>query len=280
MADRAGSPPRAWQRMLSGRRLDLIDPSPLDVEIIDIAHGLARVARWNGQTTGEHAFSVAEHCLIVEDIAGLLEPTLTPAQRLVVLLHDGPEYVIGDMISPFKAVMGGEYKVIEKRLEIAIHRRFGLETVATERLHPGLKRLLDVRRTIGLRNSAHSLVKLMNPVAGPALVVGSYTHPEYAESMAATFRLMRTPALLLRGTEGEPVADPRRTPTMQAFVNGQTFTLQEHQAGPLTSLPNLPTQLDAATTAAYIQQVMTGAQPVPAPIAQQVAHILQLVESL
>jgi 5'-deoxynucleotidase YfbR-like HD superfamily hydrolase len=135
MADRAGSPPRAWQRMLSGRRLDLIDPSPLDVEIIDIAHGLARVARWNGQTTGEHAFSVAEHCLIVEDIAGLLEPTLTPAQRLVVLLHDGPEYVIGDMISPFKAVMGGEYKVIEKRLEIAIHRRFGLETVATERLH-------------------------------------------------------------------------------------------------------------------------------------------------
>ena len=152
--------------------------------------------------------------------------------------------------------------------------------VATEALHPGLKRLLDVRRAIGLRNPAHALVKLMNPVDGPALVVASYTHPEYAESMAATFRLMRTPALLLRGTEGEAVADPRRTPTMQAFVNGQTFTLQEHQAGPLTSLPNLPTQLDAATTAAYIQSVMTGAQPVPAPIAQQVAHILQLVESL
>lgn len=135
MADRAGSPPRAWQRMLSGRRLDLIDPSPLDVEIEDIAHGLARVARWNGQTTGDHAFSVAQHCILVEEIAGFIEPSLTAEQRLVVLLHDGPEYVIGDMISPFKAVMGGDYKTVERRLENAIHRRFGLTEVATERLH-------------------------------------------------------------------------------------------------------------------------------------------------
>ncbi|PIP01000.1 conserved hypothetical protein [uncultured Pleomorphomonas sp.] len=134
MADKAGSPPRAWQRMLSGRRLDLLDPSPLDVEISDIAHGLARVARWNGQTVGDHAFSVAQHCLVVEDIAGLLEPGLSVCQRLVVLLHDAPEYVIGDMISPFKAVMGGDYKTVEKRLADAIHRRFGLETYDTERL--------------------------------------------------------------------------------------------------------------------------------------------------
>ncbi|MCM5552464.1 YfbR-like 5'-deoxynucleotidase [Pleomorphomonas sp. NRK KF1] len=134
MADKAGSPPRAWQRMLSGRRLDLLDPSPLDVEITDIAHGLARVARWNGQTVGDHAFSVAQHCLVVEDIAGLLEPELTVCQRLVVLLHDAPEYVIGDMISPFKSVMGGDYKVVEKRLADAIHRRFGLEKHDTERL--------------------------------------------------------------------------------------------------------------------------------------------------
>ncbi len=134
MADKAGSPPRAWQRMLSGRRLDLLDPSPLDVEISDIAHGLARVARWNGQTIGDHAFSVAQHCLVVEDIAGLLEPELTACQRLVVLLHDAPEYVIGDMISPFKAVMGGDYKTVEKRLADAIHRRFGLEKYDTERL--------------------------------------------------------------------------------------------------------------------------------------------------
>ncbi len=134
MADKAGSPPRAWQRMLSGRRLDLLDPSPLDVEITDIAHGLARVARWNGQTFGDHAFSVAQHCLVVEDIAGLLEPELTVCQRLVVLLHDAPEYVIGDMISPFKSVMGGDYKVVEKRLADAIHRRFGVEKHDTERL--------------------------------------------------------------------------------------------------------------------------------------------------
>lgn len=135
MADRPGLPPRAWQRMLSGRRLDLIDPSPLDIEIEDIAHGLARVARWNGQTVGEHAFSVAQHALVVEAIAAAMEPALTARQRLVVLLHDGPEYVIGDMISPFKAVMGGDYKAIEKRLEDAIHRRFGLADVATEKLH-------------------------------------------------------------------------------------------------------------------------------------------------
>ena len=99
------SAPRAWQRMLSGRRLDLLDPSPLDVEIEDIAHGLARVARWNGQTTGPHVFSVAQHCLLVEDIAARLKPGLETRWRLAVLLHDAPEYVIGDMISPFKAVM-------------------------------------------------------------------------------------------------------------------------------------------------------------------------------
>lgn len=125
-ADRPDAPPRAWQRMLSGRRLDLLDPSPLDVEISDIAHGLARVARWNGQTRGQHAFSVAEHSLIVEDIALKLKPDLTPDWRQAVLLHDAPEYVIGDMISPFKAVMGGAYKAVENRLQAAIHLRFGL----------------------------------------------------------------------------------------------------------------------------------------------------------
>ncbi|WP_186392953.1 MULTISPECIES: YfbR-like 5'-deoxynucleotidase [unclassified Pannonibacter] len=125
-ADRPELPPRAWQRMLSGRRLDLLDPSPLDVELSDIAHGLARVARWNGQTHGDHAFSVAQHSLVVEDIALQLKPDLTPQWRLAVLLHDAPEYVIGDMISPFKAVMGGDYKLVEGRLQEAIHRRFGL----------------------------------------------------------------------------------------------------------------------------------------------------------
>jgi uncharacterized protein len=117
---------RAWQRMLSGRRLDLLDPSPLDIEIEDIAHGLARVARWNGQTLGAHAFSVAEHCLLVETIAGALSPGIDRRFRLAALIHDAPEYVIGDLISPFKAALSLDYKAFETRLLAAIHIRFGV----------------------------------------------------------------------------------------------------------------------------------------------------------
>jgi 5'-deoxynucleotidase YfbR-like HD superfamily hydrolase len=117
---------RAWQRMLSGRRLDLLDPSPLDVEIEDIAHGLARVARWNGQSVGAHIYSVAQHCLLVEAMARTRAPRLDRSRRLAVLLHDAPEYVIGDMISPFKVVIGDAYKAVELRLLTAIHIRFGL----------------------------------------------------------------------------------------------------------------------------------------------------------
>lgn len=123
---RTPAQPRAWQRMLSGRRLDLLDPSPLDIEIEDIAHGLARVARWNGQTHGAHSFSVAQHSLLVEAIANHLNPDWSDGWRLMALLHDAPEYVIGDMISPFKLVMGDAYKDVENRLLGAIHLRFGL----------------------------------------------------------------------------------------------------------------------------------------------------------
>ena len=112
--------------MLSGRRLDLLDPSPLDIEIEDIAHGLARVARWNGQTTGDHAFSVAQHSLVVEDLCAYIQPGLDARWRLAALLHDAAEYVIGDMISPFKAALGYDYKSFEERLETAIHLRFQL----------------------------------------------------------------------------------------------------------------------------------------------------------
>ena len=118
--------PRAWQRMLSGRRLDLLDPSPLDIEIEDIAHGLARVARWNGQTVGAHAFSVAQHSVVVEEIVAHIQPDAEPRWRLAALLHDASEYVIGDMISPFKAALGVDYRLFEERLETAIHLRFGL----------------------------------------------------------------------------------------------------------------------------------------------------------
>jgi uncharacterized protein len=130
---------RAWQRMLSGRRLDLLDPSPLDVEIDDIAHGLARVARWNGQTKGAHIFSVAQHSLLVEALARAKSPRLDARARLAVLLHDAPEYVVGDMISPFKAVIGDSYKAVEHRLLAAIHLRFGLPAALPETLKTLIK---------------------------------------------------------------------------------------------------------------------------------------------
>jgi 5'-deoxynucleotidase YfbR-like HD superfamily hydrolase len=117
---------RAWQRMLSGRRLDLLDPSPLDIEIEDIAHGLAFVARWNGQTRGEHAYSVAEHSLLVEELYGRLVPKAERRWRLAALLHDAPEYVIGDMISPVKSAVGPGYAALDERLAAAVHLRFGL----------------------------------------------------------------------------------------------------------------------------------------------------------
>ena len=150
----------------------------------------------------------------------------------------------------------------------------------TEMLCPALKRLLDVRRLVGLRNPAHSLVKLMNPCAGPSLLVSSYTHPEYAVSMAETFALTGANALLLRGTEGEVVADARRMPQMDGFIRGQRTLLQPLQPGTLSTLPDLPKTTDAAETARYIRGVLAGDQPVPASIAQQVEHILQLAQQV
>ncbi|MCP4385705.1 MAG: HD family hydrolase [Hyphomicrobiales bacterium] len=139
MPDRPTAPPRAWQRMLSGRRLDLLDPSPLDVEIADIAHGLARVARWNGQTIGSHAFSVAQHTLLVDRIIDTTVPDMAASGHVAVMLHDAPEYVIGDLISPFKVLLGGRYREIEQRLLDAIHLRFGVKTPITAKLKARIK---------------------------------------------------------------------------------------------------------------------------------------------
>jgi hypothetical protein len=142
----ASAKPRAWQRMLSGRRLDLIDPSPLDVEIADIAHGLARVARWNGQTRGPEIFSVAQHSLLVEAIFAAASPQAARGERLAALLHDAPEYVIGDMISPFKAAIGGDYKIVENRLLHAIFLRYGLPPEMTPDLAKAVKAADRARR--------------------------------------------------------------------------------------------------------------------------------------
>jgi 5'-nucleotidase len=140
MKKRPNENDRAWQRMLSGRRLDLLDPSPLDIEIADIAHGLARVARWNGQTSGAHIFSVAQHTLLVECVLREQMPRVDARFRLAALLHDAPEYVIGDMISPFKSVMGGSYKDCELRLQRAIHLRFSLPAELGAGLRKEIKR--------------------------------------------------------------------------------------------------------------------------------------------
>ena len=150
--------------------------------------------------------------------------------------------------------------------------------VPTEVLSPGLKRLLDVRRVVGLRNPAHSLVKLMNPVVGKTLLVSSYTHPEYALSMAATFELTGARALLLRGTEGEAVADARRCPPMEAFVNGQRTALVEGQSGPLTRLPDWPNEIDPETTARYSMAVLNGELAVPESLKRQVQAVLQAIQ--
>jgi anthranilate phosphoribosyltransferase len=149
----------------------------------------------------------------------------------------------------------------------------------TETLSPGLKRLLDARRAIGLRNSAHSLVKLMNPCDGPAVIVSSYTHPEYAVSMGAVFELMGATALLLRGTEGEVVADARRLPQMDGFIAGRRVALQQARKGTLTDLPELPKDIAPETTAAYIRDVLDGRKPVPESLALQVEHILRLASA-
>lgn len=126
--------------MLSGRRLDLLNPSPLDIEIEDIAHGLARLARWNGQTEGPYAFSVAQHSLLVEDLTAQLRPQVGPRERLTALLHDAPEFVIGDMISPFKAALGVDYRAFEDQLQAAVHIRFGLPPIPPDELAKTIKR--------------------------------------------------------------------------------------------------------------------------------------------
>jgi uncharacterized protein len=175
--------PRAWQRMLSGRRLDLLDPSPMDIEIEDIAHGLARVARWNGQTIGDHAFSVAQHSLIVEEIAAYVQPDISPQERLMALLHDGSEYVIGDMISPFKNALGVDYRTFEDRLERAIHIRFGLPPKTPPLLKKLIKRadlacaFFEATQLAGF-DKAESLVLFGAPPNGLQLTIEPWSAPQ------------------------------------------------------------------------------------------------------
>ncbi len=204
-------------------------------------------------------------------------PVLTPLLALLLAREGTAVVVHGSMTEdrrvPAEAVLA-ELGILPTAGSVSAGE---VAFVRTATLHAGLDRLLSVRRVVGLRNSGHSLVKLMNPCDAPALVVGSYTHPEYLQSMSATFALTGQHALLLRGTEGEPVADARRTPAMDVFKDGQTRRVQDQREGSLIQLPDMPA-IDAAATAAYIRQVLRGDRAVPEPIALQVQHILREVK--
>ena len=207
-------------------------------------------------------------------------PVLTPLLALL-LAREGVAVVVHGMATEDSRV-SSQAVFAALGLAISAHapQAQAGETVfvPTGTLNQGLERLLAVRRLVGLRNPGHSLVKLMNPCEGPALVVGSYTHPEYLQSMSATFALTGQHALLLRGTEGEPVADLRRTPAMDVFKHGQARRVQDPQEGSLVQVPEMPGS-DAVATAQYIQRVVQGDLAVPAPLALQVQHILGEVKA-
>ncbi|WP_296447020.1 DNA-binding protein YbiB [Rhodoferax sp. UBA5149] len=269
----------------------------LDVSVTDLEIGAFCLAmRIKGETPQEMAgFLDATHqrlshlpagdtpVIVIPSYNGARKlPVLTPLLALLLAREGLPVLIHGTATESTRVYTSKVLLALDIPAQVAIKSIAPGEVVfaPTALLCPGLQRLLDVRRVVGVRNSAHSLVKLMNPCVGKSLLVSSYTHPEYAESMAATFELIQANALLLRGTEGEAVADPRRVPRMQGFVAGCPVALQEAQSGTLTALPDLPQAIDADSTAAYIRQVMAGDMPVPPPIAQQVAHILHLLEQL
>ena len=209
-------------------------------------------------------------------------PVLTPLLALLLAREGLPVLVHGTATESARIFTSDVLSALDIHALTAIRTIANGEVAfaATELLCPGLKRLLDVRRAVGLRNPAHSLVKIMNPCQGKALVVSSYTHPEYAISMGQTFELIEANALLLRGTEGEVVADARRTPQMEAFIAGKRSLLQASQPGTLASVPDLPRDIDSDSTATYIRAVMSGTRAVPTSIARQVEHILHLTSQL
>ncbi len=184
--------PRAWQRMLSGRRLDLLDPSPLDIEIEDIALGLSREVRWNGQTVGEWGYTIAEHSLLVEEIVGLLKPTAKKEHRLAALLHDAPEYVIGDLITPFKYAIGPGYKDLENRLMAAIHVRFGLPASLSDTVNKLIKRAdrmaayLEATQLAGFNDKEASKI-FGKPRAMPNIRISSVSPQQAREDFLKRF---------------------------------------------------------------------------------------------
>jgi len=205
-------------------------------------------------------------------------PVLTPLLALLLAREGLPVVVHGAATESTRVLASNVLAALGVPALSAIRPLDNGEVVfaPTEVLSSGLKRLLDVRRVVGLRNPGHSVVKLMQPGLGECVVVGSYTHPEYARSMAATFELTGMTALLSRGLEGESAADPRRTAQVDGFVHGRHIALQAQQPGTQGEVPGLPSEIDIETTAGYTRRVLAGELPVPDAIAQQVAHIVEL----
>ncbi len=209
-------------------------------------------------------------------------PALTALLALLLARNDLPVLLHGAATESTRVLTSNVLSALGTQ-PLAAVRKIGIGEVAfapTELLSTGLQRLLDVRRVIGLRNPAHSVVKLMQPTAGPCIVVASYTHPEYAQSMAATFELTGVSAVLSRGLEGESVADPRRIAQVDGFVRGQRIALQVQQPGTLGEVEGLPKEIDVDTTADYTRRVLAGELPVPGAIARQVEHIKQTADHL
>ncbi len=205
-------------------------------------------------------------------------PVLTPLLALL-LARAGQPVLLHGMRTEARRILASDVLEALDIPALTAPRKVAAGEVAhihTERLHPGLARLLAVRQTVGLRNAGHSAVKLMNPCAGSAVVVTSYTHPEYLEMLHGTFAALGMNALLSRGLEGEVAADPRRTPRYDAFIGGVHHVLQEQEAGTASEVPGLPAEIDVATTADYTRRVLAGQLPVPPALVRQVEHILHI----
>ena len=205
-------------------------------------------------------------------------PVLTPLLALLLAREGLPVLVHGAATESSRVLASNVLNALDIPPQTAIKKIANGEVavVETALLHPGLQRLLDVRRVVGLRNAGHSVVKLMQPVDGPAVVVGSYTHPAFGTVMTELFALLGQTALLSRGLEGEVVCDPRRTPQLDGFVRGTQLELQAQEPGTATEVPGLPQDITIEATADYTRRVLAGALPVPDSIATQVRHIVQL----
>ena len=285
---------REGARSLSREQANDLFGQVLDGEVTDLEiGGFCLAMRIKGETADEMAgFLDATHARLsrVPDNGGkpiIVIPSYNGARKLPaltpLLAREGlPVLVHGTATESTRVYTSSILAALSIKTWNAVDAIADADVAfaPTSLLCPGLQRLLDVRRVVNLRNSAHSVVKLMNPCMGKSLLVSSYTHPEYAVSMAATFELMQINAVLLRGTEGESVADARRMPQMDGFVRGHRLLLQEAQSGTLPSLPDLPKEFDADTTATYIRSVMAGTSAVPTSIAKQVEHILRLTQQL